>query len=70
MGYCWNDFVSNQRLLREIESRPITSIVRQRQLKEEAKGAKLTKFVTGASRCFLLGVNWFGKMASMGTCTG
>ena len=31
-GYCWNDFVSNQRLLRETESRPIISIVCQRQL--------------------------------------
>ena len=33
MGYRWNYFVSNQRLLRETESRTITSIVRQRQLK-------------------------------------
>ena len=33
MGYRWDDFVSNQRLLRETESRPITSIVRQRQLR-------------------------------------
>ena len=33
MGYRWNDFVSNQRLLRETESRPITSIVCQRQLR-------------------------------------
>ena len=33
MGYRWNDFVSNQRLLRETESRPITSIVHQRQLR-------------------------------------
>ena len=32
MWYRWNDFVSNQRLLRETESRPITSIVRQCQL--------------------------------------
>ena len=32
MGYCWNNFVSNQQLLRETESRPITSIVHQRQL--------------------------------------
>ena len=29
MGYCWNDFVSNQRLLCKMESRPITSIVCQ-----------------------------------------
>ena len=27
IGYRWNDFVSNQRLLRETESRPITSTV-------------------------------------------
>ena len=33
MGYRWNDFVLNQRLLRETESRPIKSIVRQRQLR-------------------------------------
>ena len=33
MGYRWNDFVSNQRLLCETESRPITSIVHQRQLR-------------------------------------
>ena len=33
MGYRWNDFVSNQRLLHETGSRPITSIVRQRQLR-------------------------------------
>ena len=33
MGYHSNDFVSNQRLLRETESRPITIIVRQRQFR-------------------------------------
>ena len=33
MGYRWYDFVSDQRLLREIDLRPITSIVRQRQLR-------------------------------------
>ena len=33
MGYSWNDFVSNQRLPRETESRPITTIVCQRQLR-------------------------------------
>ena len=33
MRYRWNDFVSNQRLLHETESKPITSIVRQRQLR-------------------------------------
>ena len=32
IGYRWNDFVSNQRLLCETESRPITSIVRHHQL--------------------------------------
>ncbi len=32
-GYRWDDFVSNQRLLRETDSRPITYIVRQRQLR-------------------------------------
>ena len=33
MGYRWDDYVSNQRLLRETGSRPITCIVRQRQLR-------------------------------------
>ena len=33
MGCHWYDFVSNQRLFRETDSRPITSIVRQRQLR-------------------------------------
>ena len=33
MGFCWNDYASNQRLLRETESWPITSIVRKRQLR-------------------------------------
>ena len=32
MGYCWNNFVSHQQLLRETESRPITNIVHQCQL--------------------------------------
>ena len=27
MGYCWNDFVSNQRLFSETDLRPITSII-------------------------------------------
>ena len=40
MGYCWNDLVSNQRLLRETESRPITSIVHQRQLRLYAHVAR------------------------------
>ena len=31
-GYRWYDFVSNQRLFLETDSRPITSIVCQRQL--------------------------------------
>ena len=33
LGYPWDDFVSNQRLLHETESRHITSIVRQRQFR-------------------------------------
>ena len=33
MGYRWYDYVSNQRLLRETDSRPITCIVRERQLR-------------------------------------
>ena len=33
MGYRWYDFVANQRLFRETDSRPITSIVRQHQLR-------------------------------------
>ncbi|KAG0712555.1 hypothetical protein GWK47_018223 [Chionoecetes opilio] len=32
MGYRWDDYVSNQQLHRETDSRPITCIVRQRQL--------------------------------------
>ncbi len=31
MRYRWNDFMSNQRLLHETESRPVTSVVRERQ---------------------------------------
>ncbi len=41
MGYCWNDFVSNQRLLHETESRPVTSIVRERQLRLYGPVARL-----------------------------
>ncbi|KAG0716212.1 putative uncharacterized transposon-derived protein F52C9.6 [Chionoecetes opilio] len=33
MGYRWDDYMSNQRLHRETESRPITCIVCQRQLR-------------------------------------
>ncbi len=33
MGYRWFDFVSNHRLLRETDSRPIICIVRERQLR-------------------------------------
>ena len=33
MGYRWNDHVSNQRLLRETDSRPVTCIVLERQLR-------------------------------------
>ena len=40
MGYRWNDFVSNQRLLRETESRPITSIVRQHQFQLQGHVAR------------------------------
>lgn len=32
MGYTWRDHVSNQRILRETDSRPITSLIRERQL--------------------------------------
>ena len=31
---------------------------------EEAEGAP-TKFVAGASRCFLFGVNWYGDLHGM-----
>ncbi len=41
MGYRWNDFVSNQRLLHEIESGPFTSIVREHQLRLYAHVARL-----------------------------
>ena len=33
MGYRWDDFVSNEQLYREIDSRPITGIVLKRQLR-------------------------------------
>lgn len=33
MGYRWDDFVSNERLYHETESRPVISIVRERQLR-------------------------------------
>ncbi len=33
MEYRWNDFISHQRLLRETESKPVTSIVCERQLR-------------------------------------
>ncbi len=41
MGYHWNDFVSKQRLLHETESRPVTSIVRERQLRLYGHVARL-----------------------------
>ncbi len=41
MGYRRNDFVSNQRLLHETESRPVTSIVRERQLRLYGHVARL-----------------------------
>ena len=40
MGYRWYDIVSNQRLFNETDSRPITSIVRQRQLRQYAHVAR------------------------------
>ena len=36
---------------------------------EEAKRAS-TKFLAGASQCFLLGVTWYGKGTCIGTCMG
>ena len=33
MAYCWYDFMSNQQLFCKTDSRPITTIVRQRQLR-------------------------------------
>ena len=33
MGYRWYDFVSNQQLFRETDSRPITTIVHQQKLR-------------------------------------
>ena len=41
MGYRWNDFVSNQRLLHETDSRPVISIVRERQLRLYGHVARL-----------------------------
>ncbi len=41
MGYRWQDFVSNQRLLHETESRPVISIVRERQLQLYGRVARL-----------------------------
>ena len=41
MGYRWFDRVTNQRLLREAESRPITCLVRQRQLQLYGHVARL-----------------------------
>ena len=32
LGYCWSDFVSNERLLRETQMRFVTCIVREHQL--------------------------------------
>ncbi len=42
MGYRWNDFVSNQRLLHETGSRAVTSIVRERQLRLYGHVARLS----------------------------
>ncbi len=41
MGYRWNDFVSNQRLLHETGSKSVTSIVRERQLRLYGHVARL-----------------------------
>ncbi len=41
MGYHWNDFVSNQRLLHETGSRSVTSIVRERHLRLYGHVARL-----------------------------
>ncbi len=41
MGYRWNDFVSNQRLLHKIGSRYVISIVRERQLRLYGHVARL-----------------------------
>ncbi len=41
MGYHWNDFVSKQGLLQETESKPVTSIVRERQLRLYGHVARL-----------------------------
>ena len=41
MGYRWLDYVTNERLLQETESRPITCIVRQRQLQLYGNVARL-----------------------------
>ena len=41
MGYRWYDLVSNERLLRETDSRPITCTVRQRQLRLYGHAARL-----------------------------
>ena len=41
MGYRWNDYVSNDRLLHETESRPVISIVRERQLRLYGHVARL-----------------------------
>ena len=41
VGYRWDDYVSNERLLSETESRPVTSIIRERQLRLYGHVARL-----------------------------
>ena len=65
MGYRWNDFVSNQRLLRETESRPITNIVRN--INSSYMGIwHVTQKLLLLLGLFLKGASWYEK----GTCTG
>ncbi len=52
MGYRWFDFVSNRRLLRETDSRPIICTVRERQLRLYGHVARYSKvtLLTGLYR--------------------
>ena len=56
MGYRWDDFVSNERLLQETAMRPITSIVRERQLRLYGHVARLPD-VDPAHRVLSVGDN-------------
>ena len=40
LGYCWSDFVSHERLLREAQMRFVTCIVREHQLQLYGHGAR------------------------------